>query len=56
MLGLDPKTVADWSARLRLCVANGLDSETLQVGGPGHVVEVDETEIGRPKGDSWPQN
>ena len=47
LLGLDPKTVADWSARLRLCVANGLDSENLQVGGPGHVVEVDETEIGR---------
>ena len=32
LLGLDRKTVADWSSRLRLCVANGTDAAKLTVG------------------------
>ena len=40
-------TPGGFEIRLRLCVANGLDAENLSVGGRGHFVEADETEIGR---------
>ena len=49
MLGLSSATVADWSARFRLCVSNweASHSDSLPFGGKDVEVEADECEIGR---------
>ena len=48
MLGHGPVTVADWSARLRICVMNQQASWGEVLGGPDVEVEADETEIKDP--------
>jgi len=47
MLGLSHTTVAQWSQRLRVCVANAEAASERRLGGRGAVVECDECEIGR---------
>ena len=48
MLGLSSATVADWSARFRLCVSNweASHSDSLPFGGKDVEAEADECEIG----------
>ena len=47
MLGLSTATLASWSDRLRICVANGEAAHWQPLGGRDIEVECDETEIGR---------
>ena len=64
MLGLSKHTVAEWSQRLRICVANAEAANERQFGGKDCEVECDECEAGRAqkglfgqktvvKGDVW---
>jgi len=64
MLGLDAHTVALWSQRLRICVANAEAAAERPLGGKGYELECDECEVGRAqkgmyghktvvKGDIW---
>ena len=64
MLGLSKQTVAEWSQRLMVCVANAEKEREKLLGGKWKVVECDECEVGRAqkglhghkktvKGDVW---
>ena len=64
MLGLDDYPVAQWSQRLRICVANAEAAAERPLGGKGYELECDECEVGRAqksmydhknvvKGDIW---
>jgi hypothetical protein len=48
-LKMSPKTVSAMQGYCRQLVADALDHEDLRIGGPGVIVELDETKIGKPK-------
>ena len=48
--GMSPKTITDWSNYLREAVAGDLlHNDDCQIGGPGVVVEIDESKFGKRK-------
>ena len=49
MLGLHPNTVAQWFSYLQDAASNHLLRNPMQIGGPGRVVEIDESVIARRK-------
>ena len=49
MLGLHPNTVVQWFSYLRDAASNHLLRNPMQIGGPGRIVEIDESVIARRK-------
>ncbi|KFD49785.1 hypothetical protein M513_09252 [Trichuris suis] len=58
MLGMTPQAVTKWKSRIREIVALSLLRSPLRIGGPGFIVEIDESLFSRTKdhhGRSYPQ-
>jgi transposase-like protein len=47
--GLSSSTVSEWTKFLRQLVGQSLETRTLKIGGPGVIVEIDETKMGKRK-------
>ncbi|KCZ74405.1 hypothetical protein H311_04630, partial [Anncaliia algerae PRA109] len=49
MVGIQSESVTTWCSHLRELLADSLEYSEIQIGGPGIIVEIDETKLGKRK-------